>query len=124
MTKTIKNISYMRQHVLIAAILLFAAVGCKPVPLAQEVRTIIKGHFESRGYTVTEININEIAPVEISEKTYMGTPGFKVRISKITLTDKRREMKFEFNDAVITIRESTSSKTRWSIIDIKGIGLI
>jgi len=103
--------------------------ACSVAPSQETVSTVIRTYFEDRGYRVVELQISSISLVPLSQKTYMGTQGHVIEISKIileVLADSREFHKGEkltFSPAEIRIRQTTGKKDEWIIANISGIGV-
>ena len=103
--------------------------ACSAAPSQETVGAVIRTYFENRGYRVLELQISAISPVPLSQKTYMGTQGHVVEISKISLevlADSREFHKGEkltFSPAEIRIRQTIDNKDEWIIANISGIGV-
>lgn len=110
--------------------------ACTPAPGPEDIRGAISGHFERRGFMVLELEIGEVAPVELARKTYMGTPGFIVNIKRITLVkyyEKSGEksgqkpggnaeaVRHVFTDARVRLREDPADRALWRVYIISGI---
>ncbi len=109
--------------------------ACTPAPGPEEIRGAISGHFERRGFMVMELEIGEVAPVELARKTYMGTPGFIVNIKRITLEKSGEKsgqipggnaeaVRHVFTDARVRLREDPADRALWHVYIISGIDLI
>lgn len=108
------------------------STGCRVAPKNDTLQDIITQYFESRKYRVLELNITDIRPLHLREKTYMGTNAYTVIIHSIALgiTENsgppwfyRTGQEVTFRDAVITIKEDRGKRGTWIIHDIKGIAV-
>ncbi|RJQ49434.1 MAG: hypothetical protein C4538_02185 [Nitrospiraceae bacterium] len=115
---------------MLLGITLFTVSGCSAPPDKTEVEETIVKYFEVKGNKVVELNIGSIKSIEISEKTYMGTPGYMVDIPLITLQpvenvgdvwNYKEGEKTTFQNARIMIQQSTGPDKRWIISYISGI---
>jgi hypothetical protein len=118
----------------LAAVLLLGTfvlpAACTPVPTRQEASDMIAKYFDGRGYTVRRIEISEITPTPLGEKTYMGTKGYTVGISSITLVSKedvgppwnyKKDEQITFRGATMRIREKTAEERGWDVEVVSGI---
>lgn len=120
----------IRKFLSIVVICLLA--GCRVAPGEREAHDIITHYFEAKTYRVLELNISEIQPLHLREKTYMGTDAYTVFIHSITLeiTENsgppwfyRTGQEITFRDAVITIKEDRGKRGTWIIHNITGIAV-
>jgi len=101
--------------------------ACTVAPSQDTVGTVIRKYFEDRQYRVVELQLGTISSVPLSQKTYMGTQGHVVDISKITLEvladnrEYRKGEKLTFTHASIRIQEKVDKKGEWIIANISGI---
>lgn len=116
--------------ILFVGAILITVSGCSAPPNKREVEETIIKHFEAKGYKVAELKVGSIKSLDISEKTYMGTPGYMVDIPLITLFpvenigdiwNYKEGEKVTFRDARIMIQESTGPDREWTISYISGI---
>jgi hypothetical protein len=70
---------------LLITISLIALGGCSVPPSETIVAKTITDYFESSHYKVVDLKIVRIEGMLLSEKTYMGTPGYVVEVVSITL---------------------------------------
>lgn len=112
--------------------LLFLIAGCTADLTAREAEEIIFNYYEKKGYNVTELNIRQISPIPMKEKTYMGTPSFVVDISSIRLEISRERQEAQgleparpiaFTNARMMIQQSRSEGKEWTIAYISGINI-
>ena len=110
--------------IVVAAVFLAA---CTVAPSQETVSTVITKYFEDRQYRVVELQVGAISSVPLSQKTYMGTQGHVVDITRITLEvladnrEYRKGEKLTFSHASIRIREKVDKKGEWIITNISGI---
>jgi hypothetical protein len=118
--------------IFLALVLVFITAGCKVAPKKEALQDIITQYFEARKYRVLELNITDIQPLHLREKTYMGTDAYTVIIHSITLaiTENsgppwfyRTGQEVTFRDAAITIKEGRGKRGTWIIHDITGIAV-
>jgi hypothetical protein len=110
-------------------ILVFAALwGCTVAPSESTVAEAITDYFESGRYKVVDLKIGKIEGMPLSEKTYMGTPGYVVDIVSITLEpqadkgiDIKKGKQLTFSNARIMVRRDTANKNMWHVSIISGI---
>jgi nucleoside diphosphate kinase len=105
--------------------------GCSVAPSERTVAGAITAYFENTGYKVVELKIGKIEGMPLSEKTYMGTPGYVVEVVSITLepeadegTDIRKLSRLTFSDARIRVIQDRSVKDMWRVSIISGISLL
>ncbi len=126
---------HMRAASAISLCILIMAVplvsSCTPAPGNDTIRDALTAHFESRGYRVLELVVGEVAPVELSQRTYMGTPGFIVNIKRITLLKPVKKpggnaeaVRHTFTGAKLRLRQDPADRGRWQVYIISGIDLI
>ena len=102
--------------------------GCSVAPSQDTVAETITDYFKSGQYRVVHLKIGMIESMPLSEKTYMGTPGYVVDIASITLEpqiDKGMDIKMgkqlTFLNARVRIRQDTANKNVWRLSIISGI---
>jgi len=107
--------------------------GCSVPPPQSAIERVIVSHFESGPYKVLELVIGNISPIPEKEKQYMGTEGYVVNISSITLEFQRdigepwnykKGNYMAFNDGTIRIKKSAAKSGEWLIVDITGIPVL
>jgi hypothetical protein len=105
--------------------------GCSVAPSERTVAGAITAYFENTGYKVVELKIGKIEGMPLSEKTYLGTPGYVVEVVSITLepeadegTDIRKLSRLTFSDARIRVIQDRSVKDMWRVSIISGISLL
>jgi nucleoside diphosphate kinase len=105
--------------------------GCSVAPSERTVAGAITAYFENTGYKVVELKIGKIEGMPLSEKTYMGTPGYVVEVVSITLepeadkgTDIRKGSRLTFSDARIRVIQDRTVKDVWLVFIVSGIGLL
>ncbi|MDH4232555.1 MAG: hypothetical protein OEW04_11085 [Nitrospirota bacterium] len=122
--------SIFRASAILLVPLMFLLPGCRPVPAGQVVKALIERHFETEKYHVAEIRVGDIKPLSLGEKTYMGTPGYLVNISSITLEIRqdigaqaayRKGQHVTFTNARVSIKEQPGHTGKWVITRIEGI---
>ena len=121
----------MRKLVLLCVLGAFVLpAACSPVPTRQDAADMIVKYFDERGYAVRQIEIKEITPTPLGEKTYMGRKGYAVRIGSITLVPKEdvgppwnyeRGELLSFRNATMGIKERTGRDGKWDIEVVSGI---
>ena len=104
--------------------------GCSVTPSEGIVTRVITDYFKSAQYEVVDLKIGKIEGMPLSEKTYMGTPGYVVEVISITLepladkgADIRKGSKLTFSNARIRVRQDTASKDLWHVSIISGISV-
>jgi hypothetical protein len=115
-----------------ALVLMCMSAGCKVTPKKEFLQDIITRYFEAKKYRVLELDITDIQPLPLHEKTYMGTDAYTVFIHSITLiiTEAsgppwlyRTGQEVTFRDATIRIREDRGKRGTWIIHEITGIAV-
>ncbi len=111
-------------------LLIVALWGCSVPPSETTVAKAITDYFESSHYKVVDLKIGKIEGTPLSEKTYMGTPGYVVDVVSITLepeedkgSDIRRGSLLTFTNAAIRIRQDMADKNVWHVSIISGISV-
>jgi len=104
--------------------------GCSVAPSESTVTVAITDYFESSRYKVVDLKIGKTEGMPLSEKTYMGTPGYVVDIVSITLepqADKgiaiKKGKQLTFSNASIRVRQDTAKKNVWHVSIISGISV-
>jgi hypothetical protein len=114
------------------SILLFLILlgGCSVVPSETTIQKAITDYFESNHYKVAELKIGKIEGIPLSEKTYMGTPGYVVDVVSIVLEpqqDKgagiRKGTRLTFTNATIRVRQDVVNKNAWHVSIVSGISV-
>ncbi|MGO9380103.1 MAG: hypothetical protein ACLPN1_12325 [Dissulfurispiraceae bacterium] len=102
--------------------------GCSVAPSESTVAKTITDYFESGQYKVVDLKIGKIQGMPLSEKTYMGTPGYVVDIVSITLEpnvdkgiDIKKGKQITFSNARVRVRQDTGDKNVWRVSIISGI---
>src|SRR5512143_4127225 len=92
-------------------------IGCSVAPSETTVAKAITDYFESSHYKVVDLKIGKIEGIALSEKTYMGTPGYVVDIVLIALEpqedksfDIKKGKQLIFTNASIRVREDAANK--------------
>ncbi len=74
--------------------------------------------------------MGKIKGIPLSEKTYMGTPGYVVDVVSITLEpqeDKgsgiKKGSQLTFNNAAIRLRQDVVNKNTWHVSIVSGISV-
>jgi len=104
--------------------------GCSVAPSERSVAGAITAYFENTGYKVVELKIGKIEGMPLSEKTYMGTPGYVVEVVSITLesqadrgADIKKGSQLSFSNARIRVRQDAAKKDVWHVSIISGISV-
>ena len=115
---------------LLIIIPLLALGGCSLPPSETTVAKAITDYFESSHYKVIDLKIGKIEGMPLSEKTYMGTPGYVVDIVSITLEpqenkgiDIKMGKQLTFSNASIRVIQDTVNKSMWHVAIISGISV-
>lgn len=107
--------------------LLFMVGNCTLAPSEDDTKKAIADYFDGQHYKVVDLRIGRSEGVPLSEKTYMGTPGYVVEISTITLEaqedkpDVKKGSRLTFSNARIRIVQDTENKSLWHVTIISGI---
>jgi hypothetical protein len=104
--------------------------GCSVAPSESTMTGAIIAYFESAQYKVVDLKIGKIEGMPLSEKTYMGTPGYVVDVVSITLkpqtykgVDIRKGSQMTFSNARIRVIQDTANKDVWHVSIISGISV-
>ena len=104
--------------------------GCSVTPSEGIVAGAITDYFKSAQYKVVDLKIGKIEGMPLSEKTYMGTPGYIVEVISITLepladkgADIRKGSQLTFSNARIRVTQDTGNKDVWHVSIISGISV-
>ena len=115
---------------LLSVLVIVLLYGCKPAPSVQIVKDLVVKHFETEKYHVVAIDIGDVTSLSPGEKTYMGTPGYLVDITSITLEIRqdigipvqyKKGQQVTFTNARMNIREHPGQTEKWIITGISGI---
>jgi hypothetical protein len=107
--------------------------GCNPSPPEKIIRKTITAYFEENHYRVIEMSMGEISPIAMGQKRYMGTEGYIVPLSSITLEvtrDRgepvrvRKGERFTFSNGMIQVREKAGERGTWIVVKISGIPVL
>jgi hypothetical protein len=91
---------------------------------------VIVKYFDGRGYVVRQIEIGDITPTPIGEKTYMGRKAYTVGIRSVTLLPKedigppwnyRKGEQLIFKGAIIRLKEGNRKDGSWDVEVVSGI---
>lgn len=124
--------STARKNVLILIIItgFLLIAGCAAKPSKSIVEKAIVKYYMDRGYGVVSLKIDEIREIPLSEKQYMGTPGYIVNVASVVLeitknknesTSYGKEQRLSFNDIRIRIKKSAIRGNEWVITEITGM---
>lgn len=110
-------------------VFLFSLVeSCAVAPSDGDIKGAITDYFERQHYRVVDLRIGKIGDLPLSQKTYMGTPGYVVEVPTITLEaleekgfDIRKGTRLTFSNARIMVRQDTGDKDLWRVSIISGI---
>ena len=115
---------------IIVLFLVTASCGCSLAPSESIVAGAITAYFKSAQYEVVDLKIGKIEGMPLSEKTYMGTPGYIVEVISITLepqADKGADIwkgsRMTFSNARLRVRQDTANKDLWHVSIISGISV-
>jgi hypothetical protein len=104
--------------------------GCSVAPSETTVAKAITDYFEAGHYKVVNLRIGRIKGMPLSEKTYMGTPGYVVDVVSITLepqedrgADIRKGRRLTFTNATVRVRQDAVNKDVWHVSIVSGIGV-
>jgi hypothetical protein len=104
--------------------------GCSVAPSESTVAGAITDYFENRHYNVVNLKIEKIEGLSLSEKTYMGTPGYVVDIGYITLEPKAdkdigigKGDQLSFSNARVRLTQDKANKNLWRVTIISGISV-
>jgi hypothetical protein len=129
----LRNIGGFHKNCLFPLVVLhafFLLTGCNASPSKSEVARVITNYFEEKHYMVIGIDVRDIQPVPLGEKTYMGTEGYIVDVRSITLEvtedigapwSYKKGQRLTFRNAVVRVREQPGQKGKWVISNISGI---
>ncbi|HET6514893.1 MAG TPA: hypothetical protein VFG09_07005 [Thermodesulfovibrionales bacterium] len=120
-------------RLLVIATTILVLLRCAAPPPEQDIRATIVKFFEERGYKVVDMTIGSARPVPLRKKRYMGTEGYLVDITSVTLEVTRdagaegrykKGQRLVFTDGTVQIREKSDEKGSWLISNISGIPVI
>ncbi len=104
--------------------------GCSGGPSETTVTTAITEYFEGEQYHVVDVRLGKIRGIPLSEKTYMGTPGYLVDVVSITLEpqedkgpDIKKGRRLTFSNATIRVRQDAVNKRIWHVSIVSGISV-
>jgi hypothetical protein len=92
----------------------------------------ISRYFADRQYRVIALEVGEIAPIPLKEKTYMGHPTYTVEVRSIILEvsedignpwNYQKGERLTFENAVMQMREHSRNSGGWVIVNISGISV-
>ena len=120
-----------KSFLVIVVFLIAALCSCSVAPSEDTVAGAITAYFENARYRVVDLKIGKIEGMPLSEKTYMGTPGYVVEVVSITLepqADKGADIKkgsqLTFPNARLRVRQDAAKKDVWHVSIISGISVI
>jgi hypothetical protein len=127
----------MRRSAVLFLVIFFFAIpsvsGCNPPPPEKIIRDTIIAYFEENHYRVIEMRMGEVSPISMGQKRYMGTEGYTVAISAITLEAARdkgepvhlkKGDRLSFRNGVVQVREKAGEKGTWIVANISGIPVL
>ena len=119
-----REIKTVSRILLIIFIILLS--GCSAQPEVSEVSDVIVLHFEKRGYSVPELEIEKIENIPIRDRKYMSTKGHLVHIRFIRLQPAGQEAAdvVTFSKSIIEIHRSPDELLGWVITRITGIPVL
>jgi hypothetical protein len=106
--------------------------GCTAAPSENLVKRLITKYFEDKIYRVVKIDIGEIRTMPMGDKQYMGTPGYDVDVTAISLEvledtgepwSYKKGQKIMFSNASIRIKQRSVHDKDWIIAKIQGIAV-
>jgi hypothetical protein len=106
--------------------------GCSAAPSEHSVKKLIIKYFEDKIYRVIKIDMGEIRAMPMGEKQYMGTPGYDVDVTAISLEvledtgepwSYKKGQKIMFSNASIRIKQRSVHDKDWIIANIQGIAV-
>ena len=115
---------------LLSILVIVLLSACKPAPSVQIVKDLVVRHFETEKYHVIEVHIGDVTSLSPGEKTYMGTTGYLVDITSITLEIKqdigvpvqyKKGQLATFTNCRMRIKEQPGQTEKWIITEISGI---
>jgi len=120
-----------KSFLVIVVFLIAALCSCSVAPSEDTVAGAITAYFENARYRVVDLKIGKIEGMPLSEKTYMGTPGYVVEVVSITLesqadrgADIKKGSQLSFSNARIRVRQDAAKKDVWHVSIISGISVI
>ncbi|MGD0886595.1 MAG: hypothetical protein ABSA46_17280 [Thermodesulfovibrionales bacterium] len=124
------NVKVSRVSFLMIIVMFAALWGCSVAPSEGTVAWAITDYFENGRYKVVDLKIGRIEGMPLSEKTYMGTPGYVVDIASITLEpqadkgiDIKKGKQLTFSNARIRVIQDMANKNVWHVFIISGISV-
>ena len=115
---------------IIAFFFIAALWGCSVAPSENAVTKAITAYFERAQYKVLDLKVGKIEGMPLSDKTYMGTPGYIVDILSITLepqadkgSDIRKGSRLTFSNARVRVIQDTANKDVWHVYIVSGISV-
>ena len=115
---------------IIAVFLVTALSGCSVAPSESVVAGAMTAYFERSQYKVVDLKIGQIEGMPLSDKTYMGTPGYVVDVLSITLepladkdADIRKGSRLTFSNARIRVTQDRANEGAWRVSIISGISV-
>jgi hypothetical protein len=119
-----------KSFLVIVVFLIAALCSCSVAPSEDTVAGAITAYFENARYRVVDLKIGKIEGMPLSEKTYMGTPGYVVEVVSITLesqadrgADIKKGSQLSFSNARIRVRQDAAKKDVWHVSIISGISV-
>lgn len=120
----------MKKSLSVLAIVLFISViqGCAVGPSEKDIKFAVNDYFRRQDYQVVDLRIGIIEGVPLSERSYMGTPGYVVEIQYIVLEARRDKGPYlrkgsrqTFSNARVRVRQDAGNKDLWHVSIISGI---
>ena len=115
---------------IVAVFFITALSGCSAAPSESVVAGAVIAYFDSAQYKVVDLKLGRIEGMPLSEKTYMGTPGYVVDVLSITLeplADKdayiRKGSLLMFSNARVRVIQDKTNKDVWHVSIISGISV-
>lgn len=129
--KPMSSKDFLNRALFLVSIFLIATLwGCSVEPSESTVAETIIDYFKSGQYRVLNLSIGKIEGMTLSEKKYMGTPGYVVDIVSITLEpqvdrgiDIKQGKAVTFSNAKVRIIQDTANKNLWHVFILSGIAL-
>ena len=112
---------------ILVILLLIMGGSCTVAPSEDDTRKAITDYFDGQHYSVVDLRIGKSEGVPLSQTTYMGTPGYIVEISTITLEaqqdkpDVKKGSRVTFSNARIRMVRDIGNKSLWHVSIISGI---
>ena len=116
--------------VLVMIFLVASLMGCSVAPSDVTVSQAVGTYFENAHYRVIALKIGSIEGLPLSEKTYMGSPGYVVDLASVILepqmnkgADIKKGEQLAFSNVRLRLVQDNADRNLWHVFIVSGLSL-